>query len=83
MELMDGGCLTDILEEFNTVPLVETQIAYICRETLAGLKYMHSLDRIHRDIKSDNLLLNSQGHVKIGMFSPLSCIHHISPLCVM
>ena len=32
MEFMDGGCLTDILEAFQTVQLSEEHIAYICRE---------------------------------------------------
>lgn len=68
MEFMDGGCLTDILEEYDTVPLSESQIAYICRETLNGLAYIHSLDRIHRDIKSDNLLLNMDGKISIADF---------------
>eukprot|EP01125_Pyxidicula_operculata_P020160 TRINITY_DN73_c0_g1_i1.p1 TRINITY_DN73_c0_g1~~TRINITY_DN73_c0_g1_i1.p1 ORF type:complete len:1023 (-),score=327.02 TRINITY_DN73_c0_g1_i1:528-3596(-) len=68
MEYMDGGCLTDILEEFENVPLTEEQISYICRQTLEGLAYIHSLNRIHRDIKSDNLLLNTEGAVKIADF---------------
>lgn len=32
MELMDGGCLTDVLEQFDAVKLTEPQIAYVCRE---------------------------------------------------
>jgi len=68
MEFMDGGCLTDILEEFENVKLSELAIAYICRETLRGLAYLHSYHRIHRDIKSDNLLLNTLGEVKLADF---------------
>jgi len=69
MEYMDGGCLTDILEEYeSSVQLTELQIAYICRQTLLGLEYIHSLNRIHRDIKSDNILLNSNGAIKIADF---------------
>lgn len=68
MEYMDGGCLTDILEAFESVQLSEEHIAYICREVLEGLAYIHSLHRIHRDIKSDNILLNSAGAIKIADF---------------
>ena len=51
MELMDGGCLTEILEHFGNVRMSEEQIAYVCRETLSALVYIHSLHRVHRDIK--------------------------------
>ena len=72
MELMAGGCLTDILEQYEYVKLTEPQIALVCRETLRGLAYMHSMYRIHRDIKSDNILLSAQGAIKLGMFNMLS-----------
>ncbi len=51
MELMDGGCLTEILEHFGPVRMTEAQIAYVARETISALVYIHSLHRIHRDIK--------------------------------
>jgi len=68
MEYMGGGCLTEILEQFESVQLNEVQIALICKETLRALVYIHSLHRIHRDIKSDNILLNDAGEVKIADF---------------
>ena len=68
MEYMDGGCLTEILEQFDNVRLSERQIAYVCACTLRALGYIHSLHRIHRDIKSDNLLLNMRGDVKVADF---------------
>jgi len=67
MELMDG-CLTDVLEQFPKVALNERQIALVCRETLKSLAYIHKNHRIHRDIKSDNILLNSLGEIKIADF---------------
>jgi len=68
MEYMDGGCLTDILELFDQVPMNEQQIAHVCRESLRALSYIHSLHRIHRDIKSDNVLLSTSGFVKLADF---------------
>eukprot|EP01089_Gocevia_fonbrunei_P022203 TRINITY_DN888_c0_g1_i1.p1 TRINITY_DN888_c0_g1~~TRINITY_DN888_c0_g1_i1.p1 ORF type:complete len:569 (-),score=145.10 TRINITY_DN888_c0_g1_i1:66-1772(-) len=68
MEFMGGGCLTEVLEQFENVKLTEPQIAFCCRETLRGLRYIHQNHRIHRDIKSDNVLLSSDGQVKIADF---------------
>jgi len=69
MEFMDRGCLTDVLEQFeNGLSMNEPRIARVCLETLKALSYIHSRYRIHRDIKSDNILLSSNGEVKIADF---------------
>ncbi|KAL1753940.1 kinase-like domain-containing protein [Schizophyllum commune] len=65
MEYMEGGALTDIIEN-NT--LEEDQISSICLETCKGLGHLHSQSIIHRDIKSDNVLLDASGRVKITDF---------------
>ncbi|GAM84178.1 hypothetical protein ANO11243_021710 [Dothideomycetidae sp. 11243] len=66
MEFMEGGALTDIID--NNHVISEDQIATICLETCKGLIHLHSQQIIHRDIKSDNVLLSSRGHVKITDF---------------
>ncbi|KAJ3114121.1 hypothetical protein HDU96_002542 [Phlyctochytrium bullatum] len=63
MEYMEGGPLTDIIDN-NTMS--ETQIAAICNETIKGLNHLHLRQIIHRDIKSDNILMNGDGQVKIN-----------------
>jgi len=68
MEFMGGGCLTEVLEQFEHVQMIEAQIAFATLESLRGLAYIHSLHRIHRDIKSDNILLSSDGQVKLADF---------------
>jgi p21-activated kinase 1 len=46
--------------------MTEGQIASVCRETLKGLQHLHSKGVIHRDIKSDNILLSLEGNIKLS-----------------
>eukprot|EP01130_Rhizamoeba_saxonica_P012630 TRINITY_DN5359_c0_g1_i1.p1 TRINITY_DN5359_c0_g1~~TRINITY_DN5359_c0_g1_i1.p1 ORF type:complete len:558 (+),score=142.99 TRINITY_DN5359_c0_g1_i1:37-1674(+) len=69
MEFMGGGCLTDILEQYDVgLRMAENHIARVCLDTLKGLHYLHIANRIHRDIKSDNILLGNDGSIKIADF---------------
>ncbi|XP_017959838.1 mitogen-activated protein kinase kinase kinase kinase 5 isoform X3 [Drosophila navojoa] len=66
MEYCGGGSLQDIYQV--TGPLTELQIAYMCRETLKGLEYLHQKGKMHRDIKGANILLTENGDVKLADF---------------
>lgn len=66
MEFCGGGSMQDIYHV--TGPLGESQIAFVCRETLKGLNYLHMMGKMHRDIKGANILLTEEGDVKLADF---------------
>lgn len=65
MELVEGGALTGVIEE---AIFTESQIARVCHDVAAALSKMHERNIIHRDIKSDNVLIGSEGEVKLTDF---------------
>jgi serine/threonine protein kinase len=68
MEFMDGGNISTILSYYPEASLNESEITLIIVEILRGLAHLHSHSIIHRDIKSDNILLNYAGGVKLADF---------------
>ena len=64
---MDGGSLTNFVNE-NAESLPENVCAYILRQVLSGLDFLHSKGIIHRDLKSDNILYNHKGEIKLADF---------------
>ena len=55
-------------------PLREDEIGAICKDSLYGLEYLHSLHRIHRDVKAGNILLTENGTVKLADFGSASIV---------
>nr|XP_031363255.1 serine/threonine-protein kinase PAK 3-like [Lonchura striata domestica] len=72
MEFMDGGTLSDVISKTY---LSEEEIAAISRECLQGLDFLHLNHVIYRDVKSNNILLRTDGSVKLadfGLFAQLT-----------
>ncbi|XP_045137513.1 serine/threonine-protein kinase Tao-like isoform X6 [Portunus trituberculatus] len=65
------GSASDIIE-VHRQPLREEEISAICEGCLQGLSYLHSLGKIHRDVKAGNILLTENGTVKLADFGSAS-----------
>ena len=66
VELMEDA-MTPIIANLKT-DYPENACKYIMRQVLLGLDALHSKHVIHRDIKSDNILADAQGNVKLADF---------------
>ncbi|XP_050677447.1 serine/threonine-protein kinase PAK mbt [Leptidea sinapis] len=65
MEYMAGASLTQIVTRARMDP---EQIATVCKQCLKALAFLHGQGVIHRDIKSDSILITSDGRVKLSDF---------------
>lgn len=69
IELMNSGSLTGyIINLPNNMRWREQAIMYVLKNVLQALAFMHDKYHLHRDIKSDNILVTSEGLVKISDF---------------
>jgi serine/threonine protein kinase len=67
IEYMHYGALNHFISHYRKA-ISEPVIAYILREVLRGLDAIHRRRQLHRDLKSDNILINRHGEIKIGDF---------------
>lgn len=66
MEYMAGGSVKDLISTYGALSNpVARKYTY---QVLQGLEYLHRNEMIHRDIKTANILRDSNGNVKIGDF---------------
>ncbi|GAB1869950.1 non-specific serine/threonine protein kinase [Camponotus japonicus] len=70
MELCAGGSVTDLVQGVKKrgSRLTDHQIAYILRETVEALIFLHSNHCMHRDVKGHNILLTEEARVKLVDF---------------
>ena len=79
-DLKDYGCIIMELAEYGDLNYIqkkliqqnclsETFLAYITKQILDGLFYIHKLKIIHMDIKPHNILINKNLEIKITDFS--------------
>ncbi|KAG9329823.1 hypothetical protein JZ751_028932 [Albula glossodonta] len=70
LELCNGGSVTDLIKGLlmRGQRLEEALISYILYGALLGLQHLHNNRIIHRDVKGNNILLTTEGGVKLVDF---------------
>ncbi|XP_074292961.1 serine/threonine-protein kinase BLUS1-like [Silene latifolia] len=74
MPYMAGGSCLHIMKYSYPEGFEEPIIASVLRETLKALVYLHAHGHIHRDVKAGNILLDTNGSVKVADFGVSACI---------
>ena len=67
MDFCEMGSVLDMMKTLK-LPLTEAQVAAVIWGSCRGLKYLHSQNIVHLDMKSANVLMNNQGQIKLADF---------------
>lgn len=74
MPFMAGGSCLHIMKSSYPDGFEEPVIATLLREVLKALVYLHYHGHIHRDVKAGNILIDSDGAVKLADFGVAACM---------
>ena len=82
MEYCQAGSVSDVMRLCRST-LSDEQIAYVMKDSLKGLMYIHSKKKIHRDIKGANILTTKDGLVKLADFGVATKTSALSDVAVV
>ncbi|KAI3695639.1 hypothetical protein L1987_78638 [Smallanthus sonchifolius] len=82
MPFMSAGSLQSIMASSFPNGISENCISIILKETLMGLCYLHDQGHLHRDIKAGNILMDSNGSIKLADFGVSASVYESSSRCL-
>eukprot|EP00800_Vazella_pourtalesii_P016369 TRINITY_DN470_c1_g1_i1.p1 TRINITY_DN470_c1_g1~~TRINITY_DN470_c1_g1_i1.p1 ORF type:complete len:878 (-),score=233.29 TRINITY_DN470_c1_g1_i1:2977-5610(-) len=66
MEYVEGGDVASLIDKVGPLPVDMARMYF--SEAVLALEYVHNYNIIHRDLKPDNMLITSEGHIKLTDF---------------
>ncbi|GAB2226150.1 hypothetical protein Droror1_Dr00021943 [Drosera rotundifolia] len=78
MEYVSGGSIHKLLQQYG--PFKEPVIKNYTRQILSGLAYLHSRKTVHRDIKGANILVETNGVIKLADFGMAKHVNSLSSM---
>jgi protein-serine/threonine kinase len=63
MDYYPGGTLFNLLARFKV--LAEEWVQFYAAEVLLALEWLHNLGIVYRDLKTENILIDTDGHIKL------------------
>ncbi|KAI9481567.1 MAG: kinase-like domain-containing protein [Benjaminiella poitrasii] len=72
MEYAPGGDLQGLIQRRSCQPFLEDEARFYCAELILAVERIHQLGYMHRDVKPGNILIDKDGHIKLGDLG--SCI---------
>ena len=69
-----NGSLYKMTKKVTELNYSEDVVKNILNQAINGLEYLHRHNIIHRDLKSDNILYNSKGEIKIADFGTAAAL---------
>ena len=76
LELIPGGSLGSYLKKKPNKRFEELECKIMFKQIVSAIEYIHSQKVTHRDLKLENLLLDSSGMIKIIDFGFSTCFSH-------
>ena len=76
-DLCNGGGLSDCLEKYmknNGKPFPQDIVQHIMKQIVSGIQYLHNNKILHRDLKSDNILVHFESEEDKKNFNLLKCV---------
>jgi len=74
MPYMAGGSCLHIMKATYPDGFEDPVTATVLKESLEALEYLHRHGHIHQDVEAGNILVDSNGSVKLGDFGVSACM---------